>query len=128
MLPHLEADGEDAFHGTLEAHAEEQTPVRVPTARGKQRPAAGGLNGSVVLDDAREVKDITPSPRVDVHRHGQTVIGIAVEHGRRVARKSIARELLKALLEALGRQCGQVFEDEVHGSAASTRRAGRLAS
>ena len=83
-----------------------------------------GVNGGIVLDDAREVEDIASSARVDVERDGQTVLGIAVEHGRRVAGQRVTGEFLEALLEALGRQSGQVFEDGVHGSAASTRRAG----
>ena len=99
----------------------------MPTARREERPTPRGVNGGIVLDDAREVEDVASPARVDVERNGQTVVGIPVEDGRRVAGQRVTGEFLEALLEALGRQSGQVFEDGVHGSAASTRRAGCLA-
>ena len=97
-------------------------------ARSEERPATRSLNGCVVLDHAGEVEDIAPSARVDVKRDGKAVGGIPVEHGRRVARERVTREFLEPLLETFGRECGEILEDDVHGSAASTRGTGRLAS
>src|SRR3954454_141431 len=110
MLADVERDREGARDWALEAQPEQQAQIRMPTARRKERPTPRGVNSGIVLDDARKVEDIASPARVDVQRDGQTVFGIAIEHGRRVARKRITGEFLEALLEALGRQSGQVFE------------------
>ena len=89
-------------------------------ARSEERPATRSLNGCVVLDDAGEVEDIAPSARVDVKRDGKAVGGIPVEHGHGVARERFTRELLEPLLKTFGRECGEILEDDAHGSAAST--------
>ena len=127
-LTDVDADGENTRHGTFEAHAEEQTPERMPPAWGEEGPPTRSVNSSVVLDDARKVADIASAMRVDVQSNGETLCRRAIEHRRRVAGKRVAREFFQSLLETLGRKCRQVLKDGVHRSAASMRRAGRFAS
>ena len=58
MLVYVEADGERAFHGSLELRPEQEAPVRVIATRREQRPACRDVTARLALEHSRQVEDV----------------------------------------------------------------------
>ena len=101
VVSDCESDGERTYDRTLEADSQQEPPLRVTSTRGESRPAAGGANDAVVLDNAGEIKHVGPLAGVDPERHCEPVLGVPVENGHRAARKRLSGKRLEMLFKPL---------------------------
>lgn len=121
MLRDVEPDNEVTEHRSLEADAEEQPPLRVPTTWREERPACLDVAARLALEHASEVEHITPALRFDPECNGEAVFRVAVGDDRRNAWERVTREFLQSATQPLRLQLSEALGHDLHHSPPSGR-------